>query len=162
MATNKRVNDVNIRNARIMFRNFSGRESQFNDAGERNFCVIIDDPEEAEMLNNDGWKVRVLAPREEGEPPLHYIPVKVKYDRYPPSVYLISGRKRTLLDESSIGCLDYAEIEHIDMVLSPYSWEKAGRQGIKAYLKIMYVTIKEDPFAADYAYLDDPDMERPF
>ena len=37
-------NNIVIENARIGFRNFSGKEGQFNPAGRRNFCVFIETP----------------------------------------------------------------------------------------------------------------------
>ena len=95
---NKNLKDLEISNARVIFPNFSGRETQYNRAGERNFCVVIDNPEDAEMLSNDGWNVRVRPPREEGDAPTYYIQVKVNYDHVPPNVYMIAVRRRTLLD----------------------------------------------------------------
>lgn len=143
------TSNITIENARIGFRNFTGKESQFNRAGSRNFCIFLED-DLASTLVEDGWNVKFLEPRDPDEDRQPYLPVEVKYLRFPPKVTLITGGGMQILDEDTVNILDWAEIEAVDLIVRPYNWELNGKTGVKAYLKTMYVTIVEDELAKKY------------
>lgn len=149
-------------NARIIFRNFSGEATKYNHAGARNFCVVIDDHHLAEGLNEEGWNVKMRPPREEGGDPYYYLQVKINYNSSrPPMIYMVTERKKrkTLLNEETVGSLDYADIVSADIIINPSHWDVNGKTGISAYLKTAYITISEDVFASKY---DTEDDEVPF
>lgn len=155
-------NNIVIEDARIGFRNFSGKEGKFNPAGRRNFCVFIES-DLARTLEDDGWNVRWLEPKNEGEEKQAYLQVAVSYDNIPPKVVLVTSHGKTILDEHSVNVLDWAEIDNVDLIIRPYNWTmhkgtKNERTGVKAYIKSMYVTIVEDEF--ENKYHDVPDSAK--
>jgi hypothetical protein len=152
--SDKVLQPVVLEDCRIIFRNFSGEEGRYNAKGQRNFNVLLGDEEATRMLA-DGWNVKYLQPREEGEDPQPRLEVSVHFGKNPPRIVLITSRGKTPLDESMVNLLDYAEITNVDMIIRPYAWEVSDRTGIKAYLKSIYVTIRED--ALEKKYLDVPD-----
>ena len=157
----KVLDNITIENAHILFRNFSGRESKYNRAGQRNFCVYIDDADMVQRLFDDGWNIRVREPRDEGEEPRHYLQVAVSFDNIAPTIYMLTKRRKVKLDEEAIDALDIAEIRNVDLTIRPYNWviqegTKNEKSGVKAYLRTMYVVIDEDEFAEKYADCEYP------
>jgi hypothetical protein len=136
---------LQIDNARITYKNFSGVGDKFNREGDRNFALIIDDQEIADALINDknkygvGWNVKIKPPREEGDEPFMYLPVKVKFSDYGPNVYLKSGDRVNKLDARSIGSLDKIRISNIDLDIRPYDDVVNGKPFRSAYLQSMDV-----------------------
>src|SRR4051794_36554150 len=149
-------NTVLMEGVRLIFRNLTGKEGQYNREGDRNFGVILPD-DVAEQMLADGWNVKYLQPREdtEEETPTPWLPVKVGYGKgRPPKIMLVTDRGRTALDESTVETLDWAEITNVDLIVRPYNYEVNGRTGISAYVQSMYVTIEEDALERKYAEMD--------
>lgn len=149
--------NLTIRNARIIFRNFSGQERKFNPAGARNFHVILD-TDLAERLKAENWNIKYLQSRDEEEEPVPHMKVTVKYSERsaPPLIVLKTSKNAVRLNESRIGQLDAVEIQTVNMVIRPYHHQFGGVTG---YLKSMEVTINEDEIESRYSNLDD---ELPF
>ena len=145
--------------AKIIFKNFEGRGDKFNRAGDRNFSLLIEDPNTADALVKEGWNVKIKPGRDEDEEPFMRLPVKVKFTEYGPNVYLRTGDRVNKLDEESISCLDDIDIESVNMDIRPYDWEVNGRTGRTAYLQSMEVIQRIDRFSARYG-VNDIDGER--
>lgn len=142
---------VTIEDARLIFRNFTGAEGPFNRAGDRNFCVLLDQ-EIGGKLESDGWNVKTLKAREEGDEPQPYIPVAVSFGGRPPLVVMITPpENRTHLDEETVALLDWADLAVVDLVLRPYDWSVGGKSGRKAYLKTMFATVNQDDIERKYS-----------
>ena len=149
-----RGNILEIEDARIIYRNFSGAASKFNREGDRNFAVIIPNQELADELINAGWTVKIKPPRDEFEDPFIFLPVKVKFNGRGPAAYVESGGSVTRLNEDTIDMLDDIDIASVDMDLRPFDWEVGGKTGRSAYLHAINVVQNIDRFGARYASED--------
>lgn len=151
-------NTVLMEGVRIIFRNFAGREGQYNREGDRNFAVLLS-VDVAKAMSDDGWNVKWLRPRteEEGEEPQAYLPISVNFKGRPPRIVLITSRGRTNIDEDQVETLDWVDIVNVDLIVRPYEWTVNGKSGIKAYLQSLYMTISEDALEIKYA---DPEPDQ--
>lgn len=84
----ERNNKLAIDNARIIFKNFTGKDDKFGREGDRSFSIVIEDDALAEQLANDGWNVKPLTPRDPDEKVNHFIKVKISFRVRPPKIWL--------------------------------------------------------------------------
>lgn len=151
----KRLENVTLEGVKLIFSNFGGAEKPFNKEGDRNFGVLLDD-ETAEAMQLDGWNVKYLKPRDEGDKPQAMIRVKVNMKSgRKPRIFMVTSRNKTMLDEASAEVLDWSNIKAADVTLNPYAYDVNGNTGITAYLVSIYATIEEDYL--DLKYADVPD-----
>lgn len=149
----KTMSNIVLENVAINFRNFSGREGQYNRAGDRNFAIFLSEEDAAQMLEA-GWNVKQLKPRQDaepGDPQQSYISVAVGFNGRPPRIVLVTSRGKTPLTENEVDILDWADIRTTDVIIRPYEWSVSGKTGVKAYLQSIFVTINEDQLELKYA-----------
>lgn len=157
-------NTILLEDVELIFRNFTGREGMYNREGDRNFAVKL--PQDvADAMKADGWNVKVLKAREEGEEDQPYISVTVGFKGRPPTIKMMTSRGTTDIGEDEVELLDYVDIEQVDLIIRPYDWAVSGNTGRKAYLQSLWMKIIEDPLQLKYgsmeiATVDGPMMER--
>jgi hypothetical protein len=154
-------NTVLMEGVRIIFRNFIGEAGPYNQAGDINFGVLIDD-ETAEAMLADDWNVKILEPRPDDEEQHRqaWLPVAIKYEGRngpvrPPTIFVIkSNGERVYLNEDTIGSLQWADIQNVDVIVRPFAWDYNNKSGVKAYVKTMVVTIQEDYLEQKYGSME--------
>lgn len=146
------VEQETLKDVRIIRRNFSGKEiPPYNRKGDRNFGLLLPNEEEALRLREAGWNVKQMKPREGEEVGSYVIDVEVKYgETRPPKVVMVTEKRKTPLNEDTVGMIDAAVIVKVDLTLRPYQYDFNGRVGTKAYLKTAYITIQQDALDAEY------------
>lgn len=144
-----------VEDGRIIFRNFAGKESQYNRKGVRTFAVILPEDVAQEMLA-DGWNVKWPKPGLDGEVGDPFVRVEVRYDIRPPRVVLLTETTRTQLDEDSVELLDWANIKYVDLIARGSFWSNNGKSGLKAYLQSLFITIEEDALEKKYEIYENP------
>lgn len=159
MAFNNRNNpsDLMIEDAKILFTNFAGSPTRYNsEGGKREFSVALP-LNLVEDLEKDGWNVKYRKNADgEFDPERPYLGVKVSYKFRAPAIWLITGGRKQLMSEDTVGTLDNITIKTADMVIHPSVYDIRGQQGISAYVKELYVVMDDESasFASKYADLD--------
>lgn len=159
MAFNNRNNpsDLMIEDAKILFTNFAGSPTRYNsEGGKREFSVALP-LNLVEDLEKDGWNVKYRKNADgEFDPERPYLGVKVSYKFRAPAIWLITGGRKQLVTEDTVGTLDNITIKTADVVIHPSVYDVRGQQGISAYVKELYVVMDDESasFASKYADLD--------
>ena len=148
------------------FRNFRGEKRKdkkgkvVNDEGKRNFNLALDLPTEAlDDLASTGINIKELAPKDEeyGDQPLRFVKVNVAMDgKYPPNLYLVSGKNMKELTENELALLDASRFSNVDLVIRTYHRDESTTT---LYLQKGYFTIEQDPISAKYSNLEMSDFD---
>lgn len=159
MAFNNRNNpsDLMIEDAKLLFTNFAGSPTRYNsEGGKREFSVALP-LNLVEDLERDGWNVKYRKNADgEFDPERPYLGVKVSYKFRAPAIWLITGGRKQLMTEDTVGTLDNITIKTADVVIHPSVYDVRGQQGISAYVKELYVVMDDESasFTSKYADLD--------
>lgn len=141
------IENIRLDGCKVSKRNFSGKVTDYNEHGYRQFLLVIN-PDLGEELRSKGWPVKQFKQKDPDEVPDCFIQVNVSYKTKEPMVWLIQEDKRTktLLHENTIGSLDYAAIDRVDIYLHASYWERSGRSGYTAFCEKLRVYVKPDEF----------------
>jgi len=135
----------------ILWPNFEGRAGDYNNPGERNFCLRLTEEEYHQLLDagytSPKEKVRMT---EDGEEYVNrYIPIKVNFNsQRPPQIHQVTRRGLVKLDEDSCALIDRNNIKKASIAFTPYYRKVSNTQ--TAYLQEMLVEFEEESFADEY------------
>lgn len=160
MAYKRVTEEIKLEGIRMMWRNLRGEKKQFNEAGKRNFAIPLDEDLALELADI-GWNVRMKEKaNDEGKlEKLYHLAVNVKLDgKNPPRIFMITWGpdgepRRTQLDEDTVGLLDFAEFDNVDVILRPYNYDFNGKKGVTHYLKTLFATLHVDDLEKKYAHI---------
>ena len=139
-------NTIIDKDATIIYRNFSGKESEFNPAGSRNFCLLVS-ADIVDQLANEGWNVKWTKVKEEGDVSEPFIKVNIKFSVRPPRIWTVGTKGKTLLEEEDLYQLDGLRFQKVMLTVNPYEY-KPGH--VSGYVDEMYLTVEPSAFDDEY------------
>lgn len=161
---------VRLEEVRVKYCNFKGVGNDYNREGDRNFNIVITDPNDAAELGELGLNVKPDIIDEDPERNTWKLKVAVKYRTRTgkavkaPDIRLLN-RKGLLvpITEETVGELDSIDIASVTLVINLYRYGDNGNTS--AYLSDMVVFPRPallDDIYAKYEYPQDDDGEVPF
>ena len=112
------MNVITIKNSSVAYKNFRGIGGEYNNEGDRNFNVVIDETT-ARELKNAGYNIRVQPGRKEGDDDRYLLKINVSYRFVEPNIYVIEDGTRVKITEDTVGRLDGANIDFVDLSFTP-------------------------------------------
>lgn len=130
----------------IIWPNFRGAATQWNEPGNRYFNIAFEPGELTDSLLADGWHLKLQTPDNDRDP-FYILEVAVRFDNYPPKVVKVGAvtGNQVQLTADTVEILDSANLLRVDVELNPHSWTVNGRSGIKAYLTSLWAVVEESP-----------------
>lgn len=142
--------NVTLKNVEILrtpFRNFSGSPTKLNPEGGKRYFNIRLDEETAKRLEDEGWHVKTLPPRDAESEPLYLLELKINYKGRPPRIVKVTPTGKEPLTEEVLSALDAADIEFANVIFRPYNW---GGPKPSAYVQTLFVHIRLDELEQMY------------
>lgn len=129
----------------IPFKNFSGRASDYNAEGNRNFTIRIT-KDIWEELKEEGWSGLSIYTNKDGDE-LYLMKIKLgyKFDNGP-MVRVKAGKIKKTFDEGRIRELDNIYLISGSMDIKPSYWQRGKDKGISPWLKSAEFIMEVDRF----------------
>lgn len=137
----------NVEVLRTPFRNFTGSPTKLNPEGGKRYFNVRLDEELARTMAKEGWNIKELPPREDGQEPLWLLEIKVHFGGRPPRLVSVTPSGKKPLAEDTVDMLDAADIEYANVIIRPYDWK--GKT-VSAYLQTGFFHIKLDELEMMY------------
>lgn len=138
------------------WKNFSGEKRGKFAPAHPNFDIYI--PEElANELRDEGVRVKLTEPRDQGDQVKYRVNIKVNMDYYvTPEVYIRNGSDKEYLTEDSLYILDRKTITYGEMIAKLNHNQQT--EGVAAlYANVLGVKVLANPFDAKWAEEESPE-----
>ena len=159
------IKTLEIDNAVIIWKNFSGKANRFGNSN-RHFNVVVN-KEVADELTKKGVLVHPYFPEEKnvGDPLFYSFDVKINFEsNYPPLVTVYTEyngiKTHNAIGLDSLAALDTISFESADCIVNIYSSTKNPGKA-SAYLRKLNVIHRQvDEFGGKYSKWDNSDQEQ--
>ena len=154
---------ISLDDVKIKFHNFAGGPLPWDPNNTKKTLTILVSDEQVETLQKAGVtsvKPGYINPNYPDAEPENRLPINIQYNtdratgaKWGPSVHMyIEGDPVPVeLTEDTIGQLDDAYILKTSVVLSLHKWSVNGKSGANVYLKELYVVIRKNRYADEFA-----------